>query len=252
MPEFTTRARSPWFSKALPGTPDSPLVYVVPQAGLGAGAATPLVRALAPGLRAHSVRLPGRESRIGEPLPESLQQLAETVAEEITTHAAGAPVVLLGHCSGALVAFEAASLLVGVLRGLIVSAQVAPDCFDPVPLHELSPVQLRAYVAEHDLAAPAVTESAELWELVEPTLRADLQMTETYRVDETVLDVPVVAVSNPADARFGLAQVLPWGRRTRAEFRAVELDGEHDYFTTAPGVLAAVVRDALPLFGCTD
>src|SRR5437660_1474189 len=133
MPESTTRARNRWFTAALPGTPDSPVVYVVPQAGLGAGATTPLVRALAPGLRAH-----------------------------------------------------------------------------------------------------------------------DLRMTETYRVGETVLDVPVVAVSSPADARFGPERVLPWGRRTRAEFRAVELAGDHDHFTAAPDRLAAVVRDSLPLFGCAD
>src|SRR5262245_17071981 len=64
------------------------------------------------------IELPGRWSRRAEPLPASIQQLAEHIATEVDAFW-DLPVIVFGHSMGALVGFELARAL--RRRGIVVS-----------------------------------------------------------------------------------------------------------------------------------
>ncbi|MGX2993161.1 thioesterase II family protein [Streptomyces sp. JNUCC 64] len=236
-----------WFGT---GTPTGARLYVIPQAGGGAAAVTELRRALAPGVTAVPVRAPYRESRIAEPLPESLSALAAELAERIETHSGGEPFLILGHCSGAFLAYETAVRLDGSrgLAGLVVSAQVAPERFAPVRTHTMSPKGFRAYVAEHGLVPSEVLAAPLLWELLEPTLRADLRLYEEYRPSEHALTVPVLAVHGRHDRRFPAAAAQAWSSRTTGGFYRLTVERDHDYLGSHPEEFAAALTDALVRF----
>ncbi|WUH88888.1 thioesterase domain-containing protein [Streptomyces sp. NBC_00433] len=240
--------RSAWFTS---GKPAGPRIYVIPQAGAGAASVTQLRRVLDGRLPVVAVRLPFRESRLAESLPDSLHHLADALAAEISDHSGTDDFLLLGHCSGALLAYETAVRLAGRqgLAGLVVSAQVAPERFRPTPTRGLSPDEFRAYVTGNSLVPPEVLAAPALWTLVEPTLRADLRLCETYRPSGHVLGTPILAVHGRHDTRFRPSDAAAWKSRTRGGFRRVVLDRDHDYLSADPGELADALIDATPHFG---
>ncbi|MDK0517995.1 alpha/beta fold hydrolase [Streptomyces sp. ML-6] len=244
----TGASGSAWFNS---GTPKGARLYVIPQAGGGAAPVTALRRALEPRLATVAVRLPFRESRLADPLPGSLHSLADTLAEEISAHSGEESFLVLGHCSGALLAYETAARLTGHqgLGGLVVSAQVAPERFAPVRTHTMSPDEFHAYVEQHHLVPPEVLATPPLWEMLRPTLRADLQLYEAYRPSDHVLDVPVLVVHGRQDDRFPPSAAAAWGSRTRNGFHHVVLERDHDYLSSGPGELADALLDSLPRFG---
>lgn len=248
---FSTSA---WFSSGAPGKSSSVRLYAVPQAGGGAASVTHLGRALGTRIPTRAIRLPFRESRLTDPLPDSLHSLADNLAEVLAIHAGGEEFLLLGHCSGALLAYETAVRLAGHvgLRGLVVSAQVAPERFNPAPTRAMSAGEFQAHVEEHRLVPPEVLAVPALWELLEPTLRADLRLCEMYRPSAHVLDVPVLVVHGRHDARFHPADAAAWSTRTSAASRLITLDRDHDYLGSRPEDLAGALVDSLPLFVATE
>jgi surfactin synthase thioesterase subunit len=268
-------SRSAWFSGGVHGDAAGMRLYAVPQAGGGSATSTALARALGSDLPAHGVRLPFRESRLADPLPDDLHTLADALARALTEHAGedepqpsdelgGGPgggrrtpattagtrrFILLGHCSGALLAYETAVRLAGHPG---VSAQVAPERFRPHPTAAMSPATFRAYAEEHALVPPEVLATEPLWELLEPTLRADLRLYEAYQPSDHVLDVPLLALHGRLDGRLGPEDAGAWRARTRGPFRLVTLERDHDYLGSRPGDLARALVEALPLFSSTS
>ncbi|MFB6549734.1 thioesterase II family protein [Streptomyces sp. NPDC056405] len=240
-------SESAWFSKKEPA---GARLYVIPQAGGGAASVTPLRRALEPRVATVAVRAPFRESRLAESLPGSLHALADDLTEAISAHAGEESFLILGHCSGALLAYETAVRLAGRggMRGLVVSAQVAPERFAPVPTRSMSPGAFHAYVEEHELVPREVLDTPALWELLRPTLRSDLRLYEEYRPSSHVLDVPVLALHGVHDARLHASDVAAWRSRTCADFQHVTLARSHDYLDSRPEELAGAVVAALPHF----
>ncbi|MFE9068967.1 alpha/beta fold hydrolase [Stenotrophomonas sp. NPDC087984] len=74
-----------------------------------------------------AVRLPGRESLLDQPPIADLPAVAERPADAIRTHAGEARIILCGHSSGSVLAYETARALEPETAALLaVSAQQAP------------------------------------------------------------------------------------------------------------------------------
>ncbi len=177
--------------------------------------------------------LPGRESRIGEPLATDLRQFAGQLADDLRP-ILDRPYALLGHSLGAWLAFELARELRRRADhpplALIVAACPPPhNSSMGRSLHRLPDEELLAEVARRfDGIAPAVRNNPELLQLLLPVLRADMQMAETYQyVEESPLEVEMLALGGTEDPAVSPARLAEWGRHTTKKSMTRLFPGGH-------------------------
>jgi surfactin synthase thioesterase subunit len=221
----------------------------VPWAGAGAAAFREWAFWLAARAEVRAVRLPGRESRFAEPPPTDLDEaVAECVAAVSVQVPADRDVVLFGHCSGAVLAYEIARAWPAAdrppPRGLVVASQDAPHL--PRDLEGWrDAVQELLDTVSAGVADPLVRE--ELLEVVRPAIEADVRLFRGYRHRAgPPLDVPVTVLVSAEDARRGWLDPGEWARHSTAgtTFRVIE--GDHLFTGASWRTLAAAVADTLP------
>ena len=200
-------------------------LFCLPYSGASAMVYARWRRLLPSWLAVQPVELPGRGTRMAEPLGTDPHRLAESLADEIQDGLDG-PYALFGHSLGALLAFELAHALLD--RG-------AP-----------APLVLFASGTE----APAVRDGrrwerprsdAELMALVLPVLRADFLMCGAYaHRPRRALPCPVHVLGGTRDdvARPALEA---WGRETAADFAIDLFDGDHFFIHSRQAEVLRVV-----------
>lgn len=158
------------------------LFVAVPPVGYGAAFWNPVSERLDERAELRAVRLPGRETRYTEPALRRLDRAAAEVAAVVWGEAGNLPVVLVGACSGALVAFEAARLVRADSDAgcLVVLGQPHPAAAARTSLHTLPAPELMRALIEAGMLSPQVTWDAQTFAFFEPAIRADLEMVETY------------------------------------------------------------------------
>ncbi len=226
-------------------TPDgsSPTVRLVclPYAGGGSAVYHRWRPAMPAGVELLPVCLPGREGRVGQPLPPDLPTVASQVADEIATQL-DRPYALLGHSMGALLAYELAHAL--HRRGvrspalLVVAASGAPDAPPPAdPFHALPDDEfVRQLRQRFDGIPAAVGDNPELLALLLPILRADVRLVETYRSPaRPPLEVEIVALGGADDPAISAAKLAGWRTHTTGKFSARLLPGGHFFLFRGDG-----------------
>ncbi|MEU4062677.1 alpha/beta fold hydrolase [Streptomyces wedmorensis] len=221
---------------------DTALVCL-PWAGAGASPFHSWAPVIGDAADVFGVRLAGRESRQTEPPATDRDEVVAHLVREVI--ALGAPrVVLFGHCSGALLAFETAHALLrsaaaSTLLHLVVASQLPPSTFADTgftPDRDLS-----RYVSEDLRGEP------ELLELLLPVLTADMTLVSGYAPTNVApLDVPLTVVFGARDEELSRAAVDDWRFETTAPTTFREVPGAGHLFEGAAWPeLAAVVRTAL-------
>jgi len=164
----------------------SPRLVCLPPAGAGPALFLPWLRA-DPAIEAPA--LPGREARFAEQAPTDLAGLADQIAAEMAPRLQGR-FGLFGYSMGGTTAFLVAERLAG--RGL-----PQPEALfllgAPPPhrlqsgtgsLHALERDAFWAEIARIGGTPRTILEDAEMRALLEPILRADFRLCETYRHGE--------------------------------------------------------------------
>ncbi|MFJ8547313.1 thioesterase II family protein [Streptomyces sp. NPDC093586] len=247
-----TKTKSRWFV----GVPHDGLeecaLYAFPHAGAGVTTVRQLCVELSGAFDAFAVRLPGRESRLGEPVETVMPELADKLAGELLHHAQGRPVVLYGHCAGSTIAYEVARRLDPArVRALVVSSHPAPGSVRREPTWALPRPDFLQQVVRDGYLPSQLLANEELLDIVEPALRADYELIETHELElyergaAEPVPVPTVAVYGRDDHTVAPAQVDAWSALTTGPFRFVSLPGGHDLPSSHPADLAAAIREAL-------
>jgi medium-chain acyl-[acyl-carrier-protein] hydrolase len=228
----STAVRDPWvvFPRRLP---DARLrLFCFPYAGGGASIYARWAELLPPGVELAAVQLPGRESRLAEKPYAALAPLVETFAEVLAPYME-LPFAFFGHSNGGLMAFELVRLLRRQGRQLpvhlFVGGRPAPQVklTDP-PIHALPHDEFIAALRRFGATPEEVLESAEIMALVEPLLRADFALGETYvYTPEPPLPVPISAYGGATDAEVPLWQVEAWQEQAGGAFRFETFPGGH-------------------------
>lgn len=199
---------------------------------------------------AQTIRVPGREIRMDEPLPVDLRALAADLVSEIEDVIP--PVwAVFGHSMGALLAFE----LVREVRRrhgtepscLIVSGMRSPEKTASMRKYEhLDDAELIEELRRMGGTDAAVFDDPDLWELLGPIMRSDLVMCDHYVFkDDEPLSCPVVAIGSDGDDELDQRLLDGWGEHTSGSFETRMFPGNHFYFLDDPDALArTVIRSA--------
>jgi pimeloyl-ACP methyl ester carboxylesterase len=218
--------------RSLVGGAGTPELVVVP--GLGAlGYLVPLVRACAAWTRVHLLDLPGFGARTTARLPADLPAVTATLGAWLD-HVPEAPVVLLGHSTGAQSALHAARTRPEPVRRLVLAgATFPPQARRPLPL-------LRRVLAtlphEQPGQVPAV---------LPYYARGRGRVLDLLR--SALADAPSSdGLAAPVVLRGREDRLCPpaWADELAAGGPVVELPGGHNAVWTRPDLASAALRDA--------
>jgi surfactin synthase thioesterase subunit len=224
-----------------PAVPHPVSLVCVPHAGAGVTAFHSW-RALGRFAALWAVRFPGRESRLAEPPLTTIDEMAEVLAPAVSKVAAHS-VVLFGHCSGALVAYEVANRLAELRLGasdlrLVLSSQPAPFA-RPAPASEIAGQISQAELARRLRALggtpEAILENPRLMALMEPAIRADLLAAEQYRPPaREALPYDITVLGATSDRAISADSLRAWRDHTTGSFQIKWFEGQH-FFVTKGG-----------------
>lgn len=202
-----------WFHRPAP-RPGARLTLVcVPYAGAGAAVFGGWGAWLPEDVELVGVRLPGRESRLREPVPRDWPSLARDFAAALAEQVSG-PYLLFGHSMGAMLVYE--TVVRGVLRPpdrVLLSGCRAPHVPRALPaIHHLPPEPFRRALSRLAATPDAVLADPRLMALLEPVLRADIRLAETWSrpAPPPPLPVPVTTFWGAGDDVAPPAAVAAW------------------------------------------
>ncbi len=220
----------------------------LPHAGGGAAVFRSWAAELPEEIELIAVKLPGRESRIGEPAHQDWSLLLDELHAELAG-SVRPPFALFGHSFGAMVGYELSVL--GRRTGfrpcqLVTAGCAAPGVPRPVPdLAELPRSELLAGLRGYG-ALPAEVVDSDVFDLMLPTVRADLLLAESWpQRPPRPVDVPLLVLSGRADPVAPVANCQRWQEFAEAGYRHVEFAGNHFFPHTERAAVLAVLADAL-------
>jgi len=226
-------------------------IVCIPHAAAGAAVFSPWVKILSDVATVCAVRLPGRESLITEKPLDSVESIVARIINDVTAIDA-AELTLLGHCSGAVIAYELAHELMArgderVVR-LMVSSQKAPEARSadlPSWPGFSSRQELVAYLRDTGWTDDRVLSSEKFVDLVEPVITADFRAMSNYSKPpgRRPLPIPVMALCGKSDDSISDSELMSWSAETSAELCVSRFEGDHFYlFKPAAELIAFLVQ----------
>jgi medium-chain acyl-[acyl-carrier-protein] hydrolase len=197
-----------------------------------------------------AVEYPGHGSRFGEPLFDTIEQLAMSVADVVTA-GPSMPYALFGHSMGSLVAFEACHVLAArraaMPRLLIASGHRAPRVpRSTPPMHNAPDTEFVAHLRELGATPAEVVSSPDLLELMLPILRADFRACETYRPHRRPrLHINIAAYGGVGDADTSRDGLLAWRDETASECVLRMFPGGHFFVSDCTDRVVAMLEHDL-------
>ncbi|GAA4448164.1 thioesterase II family protein [Phytohabitans houttuyneae] len=237
-----------WFVR-LPPRAEAPVrVIGFPSVGNGPAQFSPLARAGRGRLEVWAANLPGRQARYTEPSFTRFDPLIDALVPAVAEVLDDRPCVLVGYCSGSLIAFG----LVRALRrrGLPAPAGLVCVAYPPPRdgLHpDLSGVSSDDFWDHllHSGGVPARLATGAHRPLFEPALRADYAVLRDFRPadPQDVIDTHIYAVVGTGEPAWLREEMSGWARLTSAGCQVVELDGGHWLLDESPEAFVDLVAE---------
>jgi surfactin synthase thioesterase subunit len=223
------------------------LLFCFPHAGGGSADHRPWATLLPADIDVVPVLPPGREALLREPPRRRMADLVPFLADAIAPYTAR-PYALLGHSMGAWVAFELARELRrrgrSPARHLFACARRAPHVpGDGVRLADLPEQELLDTLGRRYGAIPKVLlENRDILRMFLPTLRADLEVLDTY-VHEPgrPLEMPISAWIGAADASVTRGEADAWREHSSVGFSLHTVPGGHYFHRDSRDALVSAI-----------
>lgn len=200
----------------------------VPWSGAGAAPFRAWAPLLPEDVELYGVRLPARESRLADPFPDALTELAEELAAEA---AATVPTsyLVFGHCTGGLIAFALAVELTRRGRApleLLVSSEPAPGTRDP--LEPQTREELLETLRSLGATSRAVLDNEEMFDVLRPAIEGDVRLASAYVPGpDARLHIPITLFIGSNDELLGQFDLEAWARMTTERFTVETVEGDH-------------------------
>jgi pyochelin biosynthetic protein PchC len=215
-------------------------IVCLPHAGGAASWFRDWGQSLPDGVELWAVQYPGRENRLGDPLPGGWDRFADDATEGVR-QLLDRPVVLFGHSMGALIGYEVATRLTGgrerdAVRRLVVSGTAAPHRNQVFAGHEdaatLDDDGLVRLLRHLGVEGIGLLDDPAMRSVMLPAIRNDLRLVQAYRAERPQpLRIDVTALVGQADPFVCADQVRAWSALTSGRFRYRALPGGHFYLT---------------------
>lgn len=198
------------------------------------------------------VNLPGRENRIGEACYQSLIPLVEAIAEEITSYL-DKPFAFFGHSMGAMLSFELARYLQREKSiepvELFLSARRAPHLPNTEPpTYNLPMEEFLEEVKRLKGTPEEVFAHPELIQMMEPLLRADFEVCQTYTYTEgPPLTCRIAAFGGLKDEEVPREEIEAWREHTSGSFVLRMIAGDHFFLQTSRHLLLQMISQEILL-----
>lgn len=246
------RDDNPWIAYRKPRPAPRVRLYCFPYAGGAASVYRTWIDDLPEEIEVCPVQPPGREGRIREAPITSMDALVAAMDDGLRDELDRGPHAFFGHSLGAVAAYELARRRRDAGREepvhLFASGHNAPGVpHEDEPIYGLPGPQFRERLRDLEGTPAEVLDHPELMELVEPLLRADFEVNETYRHRPgEPLSCPLTALGGSDDPEVPKRNLEPWERVTSGPFELVILPGNH-FFIDGParGDVLRIVADGL-------
>ncbi|MET8885152.1 MULTISPECIES: thioesterase II family protein [Streptomyces] len=219
-------------------------LFVFPHAGGSSLMYRPLARALPADWEVCLVDLPGHGRLQHEPLLDDPAALASRVYEDLLVWL-DRPFAFFGHSMGSLLAHDLVLRLdaagLPLPRWLGLSARGAPragggpgaPAGEDLQRHLLPSARLREVVGRLGGTSSAILRDDGLWQVVEPVLRADLKIVETWRFSpaKTLPPVPLSVLGGRDDPMVDAGRLAAWAEQAPSFVGLRLFPGHHFYFT---------------------
>ena len=246
----TATAFDSWIAYRKPRPQARLRLFCFPYAGGGAL----IFRTWADGLPADvevcPIQLPGRGTRLMEPLFTQLSPLIQALAQALLP-LLDKPFAFFGHSLGALVSFALARQLrrqYGVQPvHLFVSAGRAPQLpHQGLPVHTLPEEDFLAELRRLNGTPSAMLEHEELMQIALPVLWADFAVYETYvYATELPLNCPISTFGGLRDRTVSQSDLEAWREQTSGSFSLQMFPGDHFFLNTTQPLLLRVLSQEL-------
>jgi medium-chain acyl-[acyl-carrier-protein] hydrolase len=227
---LTAAAPDEWFVSTTQRLNPSMTVVAFPQAGGGCATFAQHGRAMPDWLELVTLNLPGRHARFCEQPRTEIDPLIAELATYWSQRTDAC--IFFGYCSGALLAYRLACALreLGSVlpRRLVVGAAKAPHVPVSTPLAELDSQTFWEVLADNRSVPVKAIDSAELRDLTEPALRADLALVGGYR--HTLvgpLPFPITVLAGEDDDWLTPEDLVEWDKHTARGFEVHHLPTGH-------------------------
>ncbi|MFD4522928.1 thioesterase II family protein [Streptomyces sp. NPDC058470] len=238
-------------------------MLIIPHAGAGAASGLAFAEHAPAEWLVATVRLPGRESRIRESVPDLPGLVADVVATIRSLPGPGtAPLIIVGVCSGAVIGLEAVREILrdgsihdgrDRVAGLVVVSQWAVN-EKPDPGRRLlrdtdDRDQVLDIIREFGGVPTSVAANQEMLQLVLPGIVADMRAVEDYSSDpEPLLGCPLLTVFGDEDHLCPDERTADWSLFSE-NTRSAWVPGGHMLLAENPALLVDALVGNLDQFG---
>ncbi|ATB40494.1 malonyl CoA-ACP transacylase [Cystobacter fuscus] len=244
-------ATTPWLVRRKPSASPRLRLFCFPYAGAGSLPYYKWPDLLPSDIEVCALQYPGRESRLREPLFTALPQLTAKLIEVLSPFLDG-EYAFFGHSLGSLVAFDLIRELRRQGRPLprlfFASGSAAPSYRSQLPpfSHFGRDDFIRELSTRYGGLPLQILEQPELLELILPTLRADVKVSESYvHREEPPLSVRICAFGGSGDPHVTEASLAAWGQETQHSFTMQMFSGGHFFINEVPDQVLQIIRDEL-------
>ena len=193
------------------------------------------------------VEYAGHGCRMRERFNQTIQEIAQEIAQAISRECQFRKVYIYGHSLGSLIAFEAVKCLErsGIsVGGLAVAGRGAP--FE----QDLS--RFRSWMGRDALLTemrrlggmdPQLLENKEFMDYFAPIILMDYALHEAYCYDNSPIRAPIIAHCAEMDVDTSPQQMKEWKRVTKGLFNFRMFQGGHFFVLESETYLSALLQD---------
>ncbi len=226
--------RPVWWQRFRPNESAAVRLFCLPFAGGSASVFADWAPKLPPQVDVLGLQLPGRGVRMADRPVSDQQVLLDAILGEMRG-LIDRPFVLFGHSMGARIAYELSVRLrdlgLPMPGALLLSAARPPH----LPrsrgwVHDLPRAEFFNRLRELNGTADEVLACDELLDMIEPGLRADFRIVETWAdARHTPLPIPIHALGGLHDEHVSPLDLAHWARHTSESFSVKTFAGGHFY-----------------------
>lgn len=242
-------SHNPWCVKPNPVSSAKLKLICLPFAGGSSQAYRSWVSIMPPTVELIAVELPGRGTRLNEPLishlPTMVKQLAQGILPELDR-----PFALFGHSMGTSIGFELTQFLLKQYNTapehLFFSGRPAPHLNErEEPIHQLDDKAFIEKLRSFEGTPSEVLDHEELMAFMLPIIRADFTMIETHVWDTyPPFNIPLTVFGGLNDESARRDELIAWKNYTTGSFNVRMFPGGHFYLQQSYHTLVqALLRD---------